>query len=332
MVKISCGALTQSHEACSRIQFISETSQMNAHKTMILVNPQADHGHTLRKLELLRPMVEEFGGADWSSTTHPMHAAEIAREAAEAGTNLLIIAGGDGTIHEVVNGLMEVPVEARPKLGILPIGSGNDFAHSLGIRGDSIELLKKIYTGTPKRIDVGAYKVSDGKQMYFSNTFGIGFDATVTIRTLKLTFLRGFIMYFVAVLQTILLNLDAPQMQITADGKSWEEETIMLVACNGGREGGGFAVAPEAEFSDGLLDYASVCRVSRVMMLRLIPEVMNGTHGRFHQVRLGKFRRLDVHSQHPINIHADGEVLYGFGTNVTDVSIEVVPQAIEIIV
>ncbi len=106
----------------------------------------------------------------------------------------------------------------------------------------------------------------------------------------------------------------------------------MLVACNGGREGGGFAVAPEADTSDGLLDYASVCHVSRLMMLRVIPEVMKGTHGRFRQVRLGKFQRLELQSQRPINIHADGEVLYGFGTDVRNVTVEVAPQAIEYIV
>ncbi len=104
----------------------------------------------------------------------------------------------------------------------------------------------------------------------------------------------------------------------------------MLVACNGPREGGGFAVAPQASITDGFLDYASVCRVSRLMMLRLIPEVMNGTHGRFKQVRLGQFRKLHIQSDRPLNIHADGEVIYGFGTNIRDVHIEVVPATIEI--
>ncbi len=305
---------------------------MTTHKTLFLVNPMADRGRSLAIIEQLRPIVDELGGADWKSTSAPFHAASIAREAAEAGYNRLIAAGGDGTVHEVVNGLMSVPAAARPLLGIVPLGSGNDFAHTLGIGGTPRVSLTRAYTGQPKRIDVGEFQIDGREPMFFNNTLGMGFDATVTIHTHHLSFLRGFIMYFVAVLQTIVLNHDAPRMAITTEGEAWNEETIMLVACNGGREGGGFAVAPAADVSDGFLDYASVCHVSRLMMLRLIPEVMNGTHGRFHQVRMGKFRRLELDSERPINIHADGEVLYGFGSDVRRVTIEVMPQAIEIIV
>ena len=94
--------------------------------------------------------------------------------------------------------------------------------------------------------------------------------ATVTIRTLRITYLRGFLMYLVAVLQTIALNLDAPLMYISTDKEAWNEETIMVTLCNGPREGGGFTVAPGADVSDGVLNYASVRAVSKLMMLRLM--------------------------------------------------------------
>jgi YegS/Rv2252/BmrU family lipid kinase len=305
---------------------------MTRHKTLFLVNPSADKGSAWRSVDKFRPLVEEFGGADWVGTVYPTHATVLAQEAAEEGYQLVIAAGGDGTVHEVINGLMRVPFEARPNLGIVPLGSGNDFAHSIGIRVTATEALNRIFTGQHQRIDLGAFEIGRGKREYFNNTFGMGFDATVTIRTLRLTHLRGFLMYFVAVLQTIALNHEAPRMQIVTDGESWDEETVMLVACNAPREGGGFAVAPGAVVSDGYLNYASVCHVSRLMMLRLIPEVMKGTHGRFKQVRLGQFRQLKVQSECPITIHADGEVICGFGTEVKDVKIEVVPEALEIII
>ncbi len=303
---------------------------MTRSSTLILINPNADKGHAWQVASDLRPMVEEFGGADWLGTEYPLHAAALAQQAAESGYKLVIIAGGDGTLHEVINGLMCVPKENRPSLGIVPLGSGNDFAFSMGIQRIPVEALKKAFTGTPGWIDVGMFTCGDEKPAYFNNTFGMGFDATVTIRTLCLTHIRGFLMYLVAVLQTVAFNHDAPRMSIDVDGKTWAEETMMLVACNGPREGGGFAVAPGASITDGFLDYASVCRVSRLMMLRLIPEVMNGTHGRFKQVRLGQFQKLHIQSDRPLNIHADGEVIYGFGTNVRDVRIEVVPAAIKI--
>jgi len=303
---------------------------MSGHKTKFIVNPNADRGRAWRMISDLRPLVEKFGGADWSGTVYPTHATELAYQAAEAGYNLVIAAGGDGTVHEVINGLMQVPPENRPRLGIIPLGSGNDFAHSIGIIGNPLEALKKIYTGQPKTMDVGMFEIGTGKREYFNNTFGLGFDATVTIYTHSLTYLRGFLMYFVAVLRTIALKLDAPMMHITTDTESWSEETIMMVVCNGPREGGGFLVAPDSDCSDGFLDYASVCRVSRLMMLRLIPEVMKGTHGRFKQVRMGKLNRIQIQAEKPIAIHADGEVIAGFGTEVRNVTVEVVPSAVAI--
>lgn len=304
---------------------------MTRHKTMLLVNPSADKGRAWRLVADLRPLVEEFGGADWAGTVYPVHATALAQQAAEEGYELVIAAGGDGTVHEVINGLMRVPFEARPHLGIVPLGSGNDFAHSMGILGTPTEALNRIFTGQHQRIDLGAFEIGRGGREYFNNTFGMGFDATVTIRTQHLTHIRGFMMYLVAVLQTIALNHEAPLMHIVTEGESWDEETIMLVACNGPREGGGFAVAPSAVVSDGFLNYASVCHVSRLMMLRLIPEVMKGTHGRFKQVRMGQFRQLKLQSERPITIHADGEVICGFGTEVKNVTIEVVPEALELI-
>jgi len=305
---------------------------MAGYKTMFLVNPNADAGRAWRTVSYLRPLVEEFGGADWAGSVYPTHATVLAHEAAKAGYQLVIAAGGDGTVHEVINGLMKVPPENRPRLGIVPLGSGNDFAHSEGIRSNPAEALKQVFTGQPKRIDLGVFELDHGQREYFDNTFGMGFDATVTIRTHRLTHIHGFMMYLVAVLQTIAFNHEAPQMHIVTDGEAWDEKTIMMVACNGPREGGGFAIAPSAITSDGKLDYASICHVSRLMMLRLVPEVMKGTHGRFKQVRLGQFRRLELRSEKPVNIHADGEVIAGFGTDVRNVRVEVVPGALELIV
>ncbi len=304
---------------------------MKGHPTKLLVNPSADMGHAWRTVADLRPLVEEFGGADWSGTVYPTHATVLARQAAEEGYQLVIAAGGDGTVHEVINGLMQVPAETRPQLGIVPLGSGNDFAHSIGIQRNPADALKQVFTGEPHPVDLGKFDIGREEPEYFDNTLGLGFDATVTIRSHRLTWVRGFMMYLVAVLQTIALNHEAPRMRIETDNGSWEEETIMFVVCNGPREGGGFSVAPAALNNDGVLNYASIRHVSRLMMLRLIPEVMKGTHGRFKQVRLGQLHRLQLRSQKPIPIHADGEVIAGFGMDVRNVSVQIVPSALEII-
>lgn len=305
---------------------------MTGNKTKLILNPNSDWGHTSRKVAELKPLVKKWGEVDWSETAYPTHATELARQAGEAGNDLVIAVGGDGTVHEVINGLMQVPPDTRPRLGIVPVGSGNDFAHSIGIMGSPTEALRKIYTGQPKYIDLGVFDVGHGKREYFNNTFGMGFDGTVNTRTHRIKLLRGFLMYLVAVLQTITLNHESPMMHITTDQESWDEETAMIVVCNGPREGGGFLVAPESDSSDGILNYASVCHVSRLMMLRLIPEVMNGTHGRFKQVRLGQLHKLKLLSDKPVQVHADGETIAGFETDVQSVTVEVVPNAIEIMI
>lgn len=305
---------------------------MPAHKVKIILNPNADLGRAWRSASDFRPIVDEFGGADWSGTVYPTHAVELARQAAEDGYELVISAGGDGTVHEVINGLMQLSPERRPRLGVLPMGSGNDFAHAIGMDAQPAIAMRQILSGKPRRIDIGKLEDSHGRVEYWDNTVGIGFDATVTIRSRKFTYLRGFVIYFLAVLQTVILNHDAAHLNISTDEEQWEEDTLMLVLCNGAREGGGFYVQPQARNNDGILHYTGIRRVSRPMMMRLIPEVMSGTHGRFSQVRMGQFQRMQIESDRSLPIHIDGEIFAGFGVDVRQLSIEILPAALEVLV
>ncbi|OGO29367.1 MAG: hypothetical protein A2W33_05050 [Chloroflexi bacterium RBG_16_52_11] len=303
---------------------------MPRHRIKLIINPNADLGRAWRVAADLRPLVDQFGGADWTGTVYPTHAIELARQAGEEGYELIIAAGGDGTAHEVINGLMQIPAERRPRFGIVPLGTGNDFAHAIGIQSQPEIALRQVINGQSRRIDIGVLRDNLGRTEYWDNTVGIGFDATVTIRSRKYAYLRGFIVYFIAVLQTILLNHDAAKLQIESDIENWTEDTLMMVLCNGAREGGGFFVAPEARIDDGVMHYVSVRRVSRPMMLRLLPEVMKGTHGRFSQVRMGQFHRIQINSDRPLAIHTDGEIYAGFGVDVRQVSLEILPGALEV--
>jgi len=225
---------------------------------------------------------------------------------------------------------MEVPKEKRPRLGIVPLGSGNDFAYAAGVPKQPSDALRQAFNGTIRPVDIGLVENERGRRVYWDNTLGIGFDATVTIRSHTLPVLRGFLMYLTAVLQTIAFNHEAPRLDITTDQERWIEETMMLVICNGPREGGGFLVAPDAVVDDGLFHYAAITKVSRPMMLRLVPEVMNGTHGRFEQIRMGTLRKMKLQADAPLRIHIDGEIFAGFGTDVSGLKLEVISDAIEI--
>ncbi len=304
---------------------------MPPHRIKLIINPNADMGNAWRQASDLRPVVDAFGGADWAGTVYPTHAVELARQAAEEGYELVIAVGGDGTVHEVVNGLMQAPAGRRPRLGVVPMGSGNDFAHAVGVAGgDPAKALRQVLGGQPRRIDIGRVEDEHGRVEFFDNTLGIGFDAIVTIRSHKLPVVRGFLMYLIAVVQTIMLNHVAPRMSLTSDQEAWEEKKLMLVVCNGPREGGGFLVAPEAKIDDGVFHYVSIDHVSRPMMFRLIPEVMRGTHGRFDCVRMGTLRNLELHSDRPLHIHMDGEIFAGFGSDVRHLKIDLLPQELEV--
>jgi diacylglycerol kinase (ATP) len=301
------------------------------HRAKLIVNPNADLGRAWHYAADLRPVVDEFGGADWSGTVYPTHAVELARQAAELGYEIVVAAGGDGTVHEVVNGLMQAPRERRPCLGVVPLGSGNDFSHAIGMDPRPAYALRQVLGGTPHPVDVVRMRDSFGRCEYWVNTLGIGFDTIVTIRSRKITLLSGFLIYLAAVVQTILFNHEAPRMQVKTDLETWDEEMVMLVLCNGGREGGGFKVHPEANPLDGLLQYAGVRKLSRPMMFRLLPEVMKGSHLHFKQVRSGTFRYLELVADRPLMIHTDGEILAGFGMDLRSISVEVLPGELEVV-
>jgi YegS/Rv2252/BmrU family lipid kinase len=305
---------------------------MPQHRVKLIVNPSADLGRAWIAARDLRPIVEEFGGADWAGTVYPTHAVELARQAGEQGYELVIAAGGDGTAHEVLNGLMQVPKDRRPRLGVVPLGSGNDFSHAVGVTAEPLQALRQIYTGQPKWIDIARLEDNLGRVEHWGNTLGIGFDTTVTIRSRSFRQFHGFLIYLVAVVQTILLDHDAPRLQVQTDREGWEQEMLLLVLCNGGREGGGFRVQPQARPDDGLLNYAGIQRVSRPMMFRLLPEVMRGTHGRFRQVRMGEFTHMQVQSDRPLYIHMDGEIFAGWGNDVRGLKVDLLPQELQVVV
>ena len=296
-------------------------------KIKLILNPTANHGRSLQEAADLRPLMANHN-AGWSGTEYPGHAIELARLAGEQDYDLVVAVGGDGTVHEVINGLMQVPEEIRPALGIVPLGSGNDFAHILGIPADPGEALLSAVNGHSHSIDVGSVRDENDRLEYFNNTIGMGFDSLVNMHTRKITAIHGFMLYFVALIRTIFRNFDPIDLHVETDQETWDQCTLMLALGNGPREGGGFIITPEAKLDDGILNYVTIKKISRLMMLRLVPEVMKGTHGRFKQVRMGTCRKMVVTSKQPVYVHCDGEIYAGFGTDVRKLTIQILPNAI----
>ncbi len=312
---------------------ISTRSPFQPRKVKLILNPMADMGRGWKVANDLRPIAREFQGElTWSGTVYPAHAVELAKQAAAEGCDLVIAMGGDGTAHEVMNGLMQIPAERRPVMGVVPIGSGNDFAYSIGITKKSAHALAHMLKAEQvEAVDIGLMIDQHGNREHFDNTLGIGFDAVVTIRSHKLPIVKGFLMYLTAVIQTILLNHNPAKVKIETDSEAWEGNTLMVTLCNGPREGGGFMLSPDSKNNDGKMEYVIVNKVSRAMMFRLVPEFMKGTHMRFRQVRLGEFKKFTLTSDLPLYIHADGEIFTSFGSNLKKVTFEVLPQALRVV-
>jgi diacylglycerol kinase (ATP) len=303
------------------------------HKVKLILNPMADLGRAWKTANDLRPIAQEFKGElTWSGTVYPTHAIELAKQAAEEGCDIVVAMGGDGTVHEVMNGLMQVPADKRPAMGIVPIGSGNDFAYAMGITNKSAQALANALKGENiQSVDVGLITDENGRTQYFDNTLGIGFDAVVTIRSHKLPIVKGFLMYLTAVIQTIVLNHNAAKMKIETESKKWEQDVLMLTLCNGPREGGGFMLSPNSKNNDGKMEFLTVNKVSRATMFRLVPEFLKGTHMRFKQIQMGEFKTFTLSSDLPLYIHADGEVYTSFGSNLHKINFEVLPQALKVV-
>ncbi|MEJ2150487.1 MAG: diacylglycerol kinase family lipid kinase [Chloroflexota bacterium] len=314
-------------------------------RMQIILNPAADHGHARQVGSDLRALIE--GGAevaaaqnghryelDWVLTEAPGHATSLAYEASQQGYDAVVAVGGDGTIHEMVNGLMQAEDGQRPRLGVIPAGSGNDFAANLGFTANPKEALSSVFGSQTRLIDVGRIKDETGRQEYWQNTIGIGFSGAVNIATRHLQRWRGFMMYLMAVLETIAYHPDSLQTKLHIDDNHpWETAISMLSLCNGPREGGGFPVAPDAVMDDGLLTYTTMGKMNRLQMLRFIPVVMTGKHLEKHPDHFtgGTFKRLMIESDLPLAIHTDGEVYGSWEMGIRRIEASVVPGALEVL-
>jgi len=300
--------------------------------TLLIFNPIANLGRAWNIATALRPVVDEMGGADWTGTVFPTHAAELAAQAADQGYQRVIALGGDGTVHEVVNGLMRISPDRRPALGIVPIGSGNDFAYSLGISPKPEIALRQVLSGKPAPIDIGRIEDEHGRGEFFSNSVGIGFDAIVVIRSRRVPIFQGFGIYFIAVLQTILLNHHPFHVTLTIDNQTLRDSLLMCTLMNGKREGGGFHLASNARQDDGIFNYVTMRYVPRLKMIAtILPRFLNGTHASLSSIGSGCFQKMEIDSDRPLVIHTDGEIFAGLSSTTRKVKLDVIPSAIQAI-
>lgn len=301
----------------------------------IILNPWANRGKSKRFRNQLANFATQQTGVELMLTAGPGHAQQIAAEAVANGVDIVAAAGGDGTVHEVVNGMMQAQngrSAPHTRLAILPLGSGNDLAHALGIPNRLDQSLDRITSGSPKWIDLARIEDENGRFQYVDNNIGIGFDASVVIATESIRRISGFLMYFVATFQTLANQFEMFDLTMQFDEETVEARSFFLACGVGPRGGGGFRLTPHADLQDGLIDSCLVTELSRPRVLQFLPYALLGQHERASYVTLRQNETIRVMGKRPLPIHVDGEMFAYPADNIRAVTIKSVPQAIQVII
>jgi diacylglycerol kinase (ATP) len=300
--------------------------------TKIILNPKADLGHGANYFEKIKEMIKPLGGIDIVPTERPGHANELALQALDAGYDILVAAGGDGTINEVINGIMLSDMTGI-KLGVIPVGSGNDFAHSMGVSKDIPTAVRNISRGQTRKIDLGLLEDDKGRQRYFANNLGVGFDANVILRTQKITWLRGFLKYLAAVLTALAKDYLPVHLRVRYDDEEVvNQETLFLYMGIGTRGGGGFLLTPDALHDDDLIDSCTVPMLGRLRFISLISSAIKGTHIHTPYPQMRRNKQIVINSTEAMPIQIEGEIYAVPEDDIHQIVVTSLPAALEVIV
>ncbi len=267
-----------------------------------IVNPRAGSGKTMYNWLPAEHKLARLGiPFDTAMTDHKRHATAIARKAAEDGYRKIIAVGGDGSLHETFNGICSwcestgTPTEDF-LIGVVPIGSGNDWIRSLGVPNDTLEVVELIHKGYSTEMDVIRVKSSGGRTAYMANIGGVGFDSHVCkrVNSQKESGRRGKLIYLNSLRYTI-FNLKPINISIIADGEVAYTGLCYSVAMGNGRySGSGMRQVPLARMDDGLVDYAIIPKAPLSKIVKEIHRLFNGTLHRSEYVISGRCSSLQI--------------------------------------
>lgn len=298
----------------------------------LIANPAAQIGRGAQAAETATRLFRAALGDDavtCTFTAGPGHAAELAKASAAQGFGCVVALGGDGIANETARGLMCVPRASRPAFGIVPVGSGNDYARTLGLRfPKGVEAtVDQLLRATPRPLDVGSV---NGR--CFLETLSIGLDAAIALDTVerrRRTGRTGTMLYLESGLDQLAHHLHAFSALVFSDGESAQGRSLFLMAVQiGPTYGGGFRICPHAKADDGLFDVCTVdAAIGKPKGIVAFLLARAGLHGRFPHVRFSRTRRLHVGLDAPVAIQVDGEPL---SSRILD--IECVPGALDVLV
>ncbi len=292
---------------------------------IVILNPAANRGKMEQYRALLRRRLDTEPQAEYVETSKQGEAQELALKAAKEGRPVIIV-GGDGSVHEVVNGMLHAG--RRVPLGIVAAGSGNDYAWgALELPHDPAAAVERAFTGQLVESDAG---IVNGR--YFANFFSIGLDADIVVAARymkKIPFMSGSRLYYGTTIKQLLFGYHRlPWLKLTLEGAGElvEVETnryILIAVTNGPTYGAGFRINPTASYNDGLFDVCAIRYTPLPRALKLLPVVHRGEHGELPEVTFFRARSVHIECLQPVNIQMDGET-----SNATSFDARILPAAL----
>lgn len=268
-----------------------------------VVNPAAARGLVGLQGGQIRGQITKIAGNQPHQivfTEGTGHAIEIARNAPAASR--VVAVGGDGTVHEIIRGI----AKTDKAIGVVPAGSGNDFARMLGLKGVGFEAAIAIALHQPiHTLDLGF-----ANDEPFGSSLGIGFDAAVARKSLTAPkFLRGLPRYLYSIF-AVLRELSLPELTLEADGQTlYQGKALMVALMNGPTYGAGIPIVPEASARDGMISGALVMEISKMGVLGILPKLLQGQHIYDPRLKLFSGKEFTVRFDRTVPGQVDGEML-----------------------
>jgi YegS/Rv2252/BmrU family lipid kinase len=258
---------------------------------------------------------------------HTTNASDSAGIGQQTGGDLILCLSGDGTVHDVLQGLMRRPQQERPALCVLPLGSGNDIARTFSIPNVPARALAALAQGRLQATDVGCCLCDNERRVYFLETLSFGVDAAVAFKTIELrkrTQHRESPLYARAAIDAIIHDLHVNRFHYQIDQQTMTDDLLIMAIQNGPTYGGGFKIAPRARIDDGLLNVCTAGSLNPLTALYYLARLKSGRHERLKGICTYEAKHILVEPQGIVPAQVDGEILAAARYEITPV-----PNAIE---
>ncbi|NQV29248.1 MAG: diacylglycerol kinase family lipid kinase [Candidatus Marinimicrobia bacterium] len=291
----------------------------SAHRYLLIVNPEAGSRSTMKALpdieRLLRARNADY---EFHFTKERDHATELVQTVG-GDFDVIVSVGGDGTINEIINGMPDI----NKPLGIIPIGTGNDFARSCSLSIGNLEAsIDELLAHDVKNLDVGEV---NGRR--FINVMGLGFEGRANDIGKMLPFLHGTPKYLIAIGGTYLTYKRMP-LRLKFNDLEIDDKVFLMSIGNGWNVGGGLQLTPRAKLDDGLFDVCYVQQISRFRILQVFGKLYDGTAEEVPEMEMHRTKEIHIESDFPIPAHIDGE---SFDPVQKEFTVRIIPGAQEII-